>query len=186
MNSIAVGGREEGKTTLALWLARQSHLAVFVFDPRGIFVGEVVYSPEELQAAIDRHAEEGWTDDPIVYRFEGDPEEAFAEMSGVLFPPQFTRGGFALIIDEAGELQGANRICDELRRVVSQHPTDKTPGRAPEDRVHVIQTSHRLAEYHGKIKTCLNDLYIFRTRNPRDLDALDDFTGEPELREIVT
>src|SRR5271165_6715162 len=197
MNSIAVGGREEGKTTLALWLARQSHQQVFVFDPRGIFQGTVVHDPEQLEAAIAEYSqvrEEKQTaatrkvlETPIIYRIdEKAPEDAFEEMAGVLFPPQFTRGGFALIIDEAGELQGPNTINPALRRAVAQHPTEKTPGRDPVDRVHIIQTSHRLAEYHGKLKTCLNDLYMFRTRNRRDLEAIVDFTGEPELTEVVS
>ena len=53
MNSIAVGSREEGKSTLALYLAYSSHKAVFVFDPRGIFGGHVVHSGEELEQAFD-------------------------------------------------------------------------------------------------------------------------------------
>jgi len=182
MNSIAVGGREEGKSTLALFLAYTTHKAVFVFDPRGMFSGHVVNSPDELSEAIDeRIYEDG---EPIVYRFDSaDPnaiETAFEDMCSVLFPPQFTKGGFALIVDEAGELQAANSINPALRRAIAQHPTKGL------ERVHIVQTSHRLAEYHGKVKTCLNDLYIFRTKNPRDHAALVDFTGEPELVEIVS
>jgi hypothetical protein len=182
VNSIVVGGREEGKSTLALYLAYCSHRAVFVFDPRGIFHGHIVHDPEELEDAIQQ--QEYREGDAIVYRFDSiEPdavESAFADMCSVLFPPQFTRGGFALVVDESGELQGQNSIEPALRRAVAQHPT------TGEARVHIIQTSHRLAEFHGKVKTCLNDLYIFRTKNPRDHAALVDFTGEPELVDVVS
>jgi hypothetical protein len=178
VSTLAVGRRKEGKSTLALWLAFQSHAAVFVFDPRGMFAGHVVRSPEELQNAIK---EKLYADgQPIVYRFDtGNAETAFDEMADVLFPPQFTMGGFALIVDEAGELQGANQINDALRRAVAQHPTDG------DFRVTIIQTSHRLSEYHGKCKALVDELYIFRTTHPRDLQALLDYTGDESVLPIV-
>lgn len=185
MNSICVGGREEGKSTLSLWLAYRTHAAVIVFDPRGMYEGVVVQHAYELENALDEQAHmiaENPTVNvpPVVYRFDYmTAEDAFTEMSVVLFPPQFTRGGFALVVDEAGELQGANYINPALKRAVAQHPLKG------ELQDHIIQTSHRLAEYNGKVKTCLDDLYIFRTRNPRDLRALEDFTSEPELVRIV-
>ena len=178
MNIIIVGRREEGKSTLALYLAYQSHAAVFVFDPRGMFDGHVVQSPEQLQQAIsDKLYEDG---NPIVYRFDsGNAETAFEEMADVLFPPQFTRGGFALIVDEAGELQGANQINEALKRAIAQHPTKG------DFRVSIIQTSHRLPEFHGKTKALLNDLYIFQTTHPRDLQTILDYTGSEEILPIV-
>jgi hypothetical protein len=129
MNILVVGRRREGKSTLALYLAEQSHKALIVFDPRGMFDGEVVTSGEQLKEVLQDRQEQEWKREkderPIVYRYDGSgPEGAFAGMSDVLFPPQFTRGGFALIVDEAGELQSANQINDELRRAVAQHPTD--------------------------------------------------------------
>jgi hypothetical protein len=178
MNSVCIGRREEGKSTLALFLAHTTHTAVVVFDPRGIFAGHIVRSKEELEDALkDGLYEDGL---PLVYRFDStDPEEAFTEMSAALFPPHFTRGGFCLIVDEAGMLQGQNTMHPELRRAISQHPT-KGPMR-----IHIIQTTHRLQELHGKVKTCLDNLYVFCTKNARDHVALVEFTDEPELVEVV-
>ena len=98
-----------------------------------------------------------------------------------LFPPSFRVGGFAFIIDEAGYLQTANQSDENLARVVKQHPT--FPAR---DAVTVIQTNHRLAEFHGTSKALMNELYIFQTTHHRDLEALEEHTGEPEMVEIVS
>lgn len=184
MNILVVGRRREGKSTLALYLAKRSHKAVIVFDPRGMFHGEVVNSGEELEAALQERQSHGWNrpedETPIVYRYDGtDPDGAFDEMAAVLFPPQFTRGGFALIVDEAAELQGPMQINPQLRRAVAQHPFEG------DMRVTIIQTSHRLTEYHGKAKSLVDELYIFRTTNPRDLAMLLEYTGEPQAEEEV-
>lgn len=179
MNSIVIGTRGEGKSTLALWLANQTHAAVIVFDPRAMYGGHVVESSDELIDALDSHLYEDG--EPIVYQFDAEPEVAFADMASVLFPPRSEgeRGGFALIVDEAGELQGPNTILPELRLAVARHPLEG------DLRVHIIQTTHRLAEYSGKTKTVFDHLYIFRTQNPRDLSMLVDFTDSPELVDIV-
>jgi len=178
LNSICVGTRGEGKSTLALYLANQSHTAIVVFDPRGMFDGHIVYSAGELEEALDQ--EDYLDGQPIVYRFDhGDANQAFEEMARVLFPPQFTRGGFALIVDEAGDLQSSQSINLELRRAIAQHPTQG------EMRVHMIQTSHRISEFNGKTKTCLDYIYQFRTNNPRDHQALVDFTDDPAIVEVV-
>lgn len=140
--------------------------------------GHVVYTSGDLEAALD----DGIYEDgqPIVYRFDhGDVNQAFSDMAMILFPPQFTRGGFALIVDEAGELQGPQTINPDLRRAIAQHPTDG------EMRVHILQTSHRISEFNGKTKTCLDYLYQFRTNNPRDHQALVDFTDDPSIVDVV-
>ena len=180
-NFNIVGRREEGKTTLAKYLARR-YKAQFIWDPRGMIGpepnGVIVCNADDLETAIE---EKRWQGGPVVYRQEsGDPEEEFSGVCNVLFPPKFTRGGFAFVIDEAGELQNAHRIHPALLRVIKQHPTFPK-----EESVLVIQTNHRLSEFNNSCKALMNELYIFQTTLPRDLDVLDEHTGIPEIREIV-
>lgn len=180
-NINIVGRREEGKTTLALFLSRK-YKARIIWDPRGM-IGDsssavIVCSPDDLDTAI---TEGEWKKGPIVYRQEsGDVESEFTDICQVLFPPKFTRGGFAFVIDEAGELQNPHAVHPELKRVIKQHPTFPR-----QESVLVIQTNHRLSEFHNSCKALMNELYIFQTTLPRDLDVLEEHTGIPQLRDIV-
>jgi hypothetical protein len=180
-NFNIVGRREEGKTTLALFLCRR-YTAKVIWDPRGMIGDQqsavLVCTPDDLEIAI----EEGeWRRGPIVYRQEsGDVESEFTSVCQVLFPPKFTKGGFAFVIDEAGELQNPHFVHPELKRVIKQHPTFP-----PRESVLVIQTNHRLSEFHNSCKALMNELYIFQTTLPRDLDVVEEHTGIPEIREVV-
>lgn len=168
---------DEGKTTLALWLARQRHTCVVVFDPRSHIDGHIVMDAEELDEAMQD--EEIWRGRYIVYRYDmasADADEAFAEMMSVLWK----YGGYGLVVDESAELQTWASIDKRLKKTVAQHIK-----RPAERSVTVIQTNHRLPEYNGKVKTVMAELYTFRTNNPRDLDLLVDYTGDAELPEVV-
>jgi hypothetical protein len=179
LNINICGRREEGKTTLAMHLARARHRGIVAFDPRGMIQGVVVYGPDELQNAIQERA---WERGPIVYRYDsGDHAEQFGQVTEILFPPRFPLGGFAFIIDEAGMLQSPHSCDENLSRVVKQHPTFP-----PRESVTIIQTNHRLAEFHGASKALMNELYIFQTTHPRDLETLAEHTdGEQAIAETV-
>jgi hypothetical protein len=181
MNIVIVGRREEGKTTLAKFVCRRYKAKIF-WDPRAMIGcepnGVIVCSADDLEIAIE---EGDWRGGPIVYRPEsGDVEGEFAEVCGVLFPPKFTRGGFAFLIDEAGDLQNAHGVSPDLKRVIKQHPTFP-----PQESVMVVQTNHRLAEYNNSCKALLDELYIFQTTLPGDLKTLEEHTGMPEIIPIV-
>lgn len=181
MNVNIVGRREEGKTTLALYVCRR-YKAKFIWDPRGMIGcepnGIIVCTPDDLETAIQ---EEDWRGGPVVYRAEsGDVESEFTSVCEVLFPPKFTRGGFAFLIDEAGELQNAHGVHDDLKRVVKQHPTFPK-----HESVLVVQTNHRLAEFNNSCKALLDELYIFQTTLPGDLKTLEEHTGMVEITPIV-
>ena len=178
MNIVCCGRREEGKTTLAMHIARKHHRGVVVFDPRGMINGTIVYGSSELEDAIEGGM---WQNGPIVYRYDsGDANSEFDEMCSVLFPPQFTKGGFSLVVDEAGQLQTAHSINENFIRAIKQHPT--SPLR---ESVTIIQTNHRLAEFHGASKSLMNELYIFQTTYDLDLRTLEQHTGLPQMSEIV-
>lgn len=176
MNIICCGRREEGKTTLAIALAKQRHKAVVVFDPRAMCVGVPVYGVDDLEEVIQSGEHDGAV---IAYRFDdGEVDCELENLCDFLFPPRFTKGAFALVIDEAGsrKIQTYNTIHPALDRAVRQHPTQP-----PDYAVTVIQTSHRLADFHGASKSLMDELYIFNTSAPRDLQALEEHTQCPEL-----
>jgi hypothetical protein len=170
LNVNIVGRREEGKTTLAMYIARKKYGAVAVYDPRGMIEGVICNGPDDLEAAI---TEGRWKEGPLVYRcVSSDNKAEFDAMCSVLFPPGFTRGGFAVVVDESGLLQSSQGIHPELLRIVKQHPTYP-----PRESVMVIQTNHRLAEFNNSCKALMDELYIFQTTLPRDLDVLEEHTG---------
>jgi hypothetical protein len=192
MNILIIGTREEGKTTLALFKGLERHDAVVAFDPRGMIDGYVVRSPDELEEAIKDHKwivdGEGWQGNgktkrlqPIVYRCDGpDLESAFEDFCSVIFPPNFPRGGYSVIIDEAGWLQTANSINDQLFRAIKGHPTQP-----PEEEITIIQTMHTLSESNGKTRSLINEYYLFRLKAPGDTKAVQELTGIEDLPEIL-
>jgi hypothetical protein len=178
LNINVVGRREEGKTTLAMYLAASRYKGRVVFDPRGMIEGVICNGSDDLEIAIQ---ECRWQQGPLVYRCKSsDNAEEFETCCSVLFPPGFSRGGFAFVVDESGLLQSSQGINAELLRIVKQHPTYP-----PRESVMVIQTNHRLAEFNNSCKALMDELYIFQTTLPRDLDVLEEHTGLPEISEIV-
>lgn len=140
--------------------------------------GVPIYRPEDLEEAIEARA---WEQGSLVYRPQGgNAEDEFTEVCGILFPPHFKYGGFAFVVDEAGELQTAHGISPALVRIVKQHPTHP-----PEESVMIIQTNHRMAEFNNSTKALLDELYIFQTTLPGDLKSLEEHTGLPEITPIV-
>lgn len=174
MNLIVCGRRLEGKSTLSLKLARESHRGIVIFDPRGMFAGFRCADAGDVDDAI---REREWEKQPIILTPAGDPMDCFSDLCDVLFPPQFTLSDFGLVIDEAGMLQSSHSSHPALARAVAQHPHRG---------ITIIQNTHRLPEIHGKSKALMDDLYIFKTTHPGDLATLLDFVeGDAEVIERV-
>ncbi len=183
---VLVCGRiKEGKTSRALYLARQWSRGVVVWEPRhrmtvrdlpACYVDNTilyVHSGDELEDAIeDRAFESG----PIVFQPDGlDLEGQFVEMCEVLFNPPERFENFALIVDEAADLQSAHRIGPELSRAVKQHPRS----------VLIIQTTHSLQDWHRSSRDLTSEVHTFRLRG-RSLEALVNFCdGDAELSEKI-
>ena len=174
MNTLICGRMKEGKTTLALYLAREWANGVVAWDPRHRITGATyVYSGDELEDAI---MDKKWRDGLIVFRPDGlRIEEQFDEMCGVLFTPVERFDHFALVIDEAADLQSAHRISPRLSQAVRQHPRS----------VLIVQTTHSLQDWHRASKDLTSDVYTFRLRG-RSLQALVEFCdGGSEMYETV-
>jgi hypothetical protein len=151
MNCLVCGRMKEGKTTFALYLAREWSSTVIVWDPRHMIDGAVYVSDaEELEDAI---YEQEWKKGPIIFRPDGlRLSEDFDAMCQVLFTPPERFGAFALVIDEASDMQSAHKIAPHLSRCIRQHPRT----------VLIVQTTHSLQDWHRASRDLTNELYCFR------------------------
>lgn len=174
MNILICGRMKQGKTTLALYLAKEWCKGRIAWDPRHRITGSVyVHNAEELEDAIH---EKKWRDGLIVFRPDGlRLEEQFDELCSVLFTPVERFDHFALIIDEAADLQSAHRISPRLSQCIRQHPRT----------VLIIQTTHSLQDWHRASRDLTNAVYSFCLRG-NSLRALVDFCdGGDELYNLI-
>lgn len=174
MNILVCGRMKEGKTTFAIYLAKGWSDGVLIWDPRHMIQGTTyVQDSDELEDAIQ---EKEWRKGPIVFRPDGlRIEEQFEEMCSNIFNPPERFENFSLIIDEASDLQSANRIAPHLSRVIRQHPRS----------VLVIQTTHSLQDWARPSRDLMSHLYCFRLVG-RSLKAVIDFCdGSDELEKTI-
>jgi hypothetical protein len=169
---------KQGKTTLAMYLARQRGFAVVAWDPRNMIPGDVVcWSPDELQEAIELMKEgEIPSNSVIVYRFDSvDVYGEFNAMCAVLFPPGCSLGSFSLVVDEAAQLQKSNWILPSFDRAIRQHPRS----------VDIYQTTHSLQDFFRSSRDNVTDIYTFALMG-KSLDSVIDFTeGDDETRQMI-
>ena len=178
---LCTGTRREGKTTLAIHLAREWSQTVVAWDPRASIkklLGDdaiEVRSGEELRAHLetgdyleDEHGNPYPIPKVLIYRSES--EDGFQELCDVLFPPFFEgyQGGLALIVDEAGSLQTSHSIHPALNRAIGQCP----------DTVLIVQTTHMISEWHGKSRSCMNEMFLFRQVGARNWDVVAENCGD--------
>jgi hypothetical protein len=178
VNKLVCGRMKQGKTTLAMYLARERGFAIVAWDPRNMIQGDVVcWGPEQLQDAIEAiKAGELAHDAVIVYRFDStDVHGEFNAMCAVLFPPMFTFGSFSLVVDEAAQLQKSNWILPSFDRAIRQHPRS----------VDIYQTTHSLQDFYRSSRDNVTDLYTFSLMG-KSLESVVDFTeGDDETKQMI-
>lgn len=176
MNVLVCGRMKEGKTTFAIYIAREWSDGVLIWDPRHMINADgatYVQDAEELEDAIQDKA---FLKGPIIFRPDGlKVEEQFEEVCDCLFNPPERFDNFSFIIDEASDLQSANRIAPHLSKCIRQHPRS----------VLIIQTTHSLQDWARPSKDLMSYLYCFRLIG-RSLKAVVDFCdGSDELEETI-
>lgn len=176
MNILVCGRMKQGKTTLAIYLAKQWAFGVVVWDPRNMIetVPEnVVHDPDELEDAIK---EKRWRNGLIVYRpLSLEPGDEFAAMCEMLFTPADRFEHFAIVVDEASQMQSSHSIQPYLSLAVRQHPRSAL----------IVQTTHSLQDWHRASKDMMSRLYCFRLQG-RSLEAVVDYCdASDELRETI-
>ena len=182
MNVLDVGTRGVGKSTLALYQAKQWGGTTIIFDPRGSYryVGlqcpDVDTLMQHLETAdyVDPKTGEAL---PLVYHVDADPVASFDDLCGAIFPPRFEgfQGRVALIVDESRNLQSPHFISPSLDRVV---------GQAPINDVLIIQTTHEIKEWNSKSKSVMDEMFLFYQKGPANRRLIAEYCGE-EVAEIV-
>lgn len=176
MNIVIIGRSREGKTTLALFLARRASECTLAWNPRSAEVLETdekhtIHSTEELREAIN----EQWylsgvlslkpQELDIVPEFEAYCDWIFRNLRG-----------YSFIVDEAGlDVQKSQAINPHLRRLIVSHGTE---------RACIIQTTHFQADLFRTSTGLVNEMYIFQQTRPADLEIIERQWGE-EIAELV-
>jgi hypothetical protein len=172
INSLVIGRRGLGKSTLAEWLADQETDNKIVFDPNNQFKDALVSTSdlEEFQEHLE--ASEN-SDEPFFLAFVpvGEVEMEWDRFAPVIWP----YGDYALIIDESHWLQKPNYINPWLSRFMRQAPRRE---RDDENPVDIIMTAHRPTDINGIVLGLSDFEYIFRTTKSRDIKYLEQEFGE--------
>ena len=162
---LDIGRRGQGKTTLALYLARKSARR-FVFDPRGLVEqtpGDRLKtsSPTLIAQGVDRVVEGQIPELVITPILE--PQTAFNALINELYEwlKRDPKASFALVIDELRFLPDLETPQFEWLLRCSQP-----------DRVHVILTCHRPADIPVNVRAIADQWLIFRVTQEHDLKVI--------------
>jgi hypothetical protein len=169
---------KEGKTTLGIYLATCWSPGVIIWDPRhmvDIPNAEYVINGDELDDAIH---DGKWKKGPIIFRPSAKHiEQDFEELSNTLFDPpeKYAVEGFAIVIDEAAQLQRPQSLLPSLDVIVRQHPRS----------VLVVQCTHSLQDYGRASKDLMSALYCFRQVGNSLEKVVEYCDGDDEFREVI-
>lgn len=168
MNGLAFGKRHQGKTTLALHLARQLDVTLCAFDINRQFhfsPDSAVSTEDDVRALLLAGERE------IIFRPGLDVKADFEALSRALCDWQ----DLVILVDESSRLQGANWL----------HPwLDELIRRSDSERVHLIQTLHRPSDAANICRALASDWYIFHTTQPASLGCIADQCGR-EVAELA-
>lgn len=156
-----IGRRRQGKSTLALSLARAYDRTTIVFDPNDQFGAVPII--EDLVVWM------GDSDERSIGRIvpSEKPDEAFSDIAAVLDGGRWNWSDYVLIVDEASMLMSPSWIHPNLERYARTAPKD----------VRIILTTHRPVDIHSLIRGLATDWYIFQQVLARDLKAIEDQFG---------
>jgi hypothetical protein len=166
---LVIGKRLQGKTTLAVYLARKNPRR-FIFDPRGMIEpardGFVVSGQSTLiMQGVDQviEGDEGMRE--IVVRPTLDVQSAFNAMVNELY--QWLKAEpsarFVLLIDEIRFIKDLQTPQFEWLLRCSQP-----------DRVHVIMTCHRPIDIPTDVRAIADNWLVFRMTQEHDLKTLSE------------
>lgn len=180
---LILGKRRQGKSTLAFALAINRHSVVVIFDPDRQYqhcadipmyvanVSEIPMAMNLLMRAMENPSL-GTTVIAVT------PEKKIQDEVWNAFSDTVSQypGGYAVIIDEAWNLQKANSINPKLQDMIrssgNRPPIGSGSVEHNEDFT-LIQTSHRFADLSTNVRSVATDFYIFRSTLTHDLDAIE-------------
>lgn len=165
MLSVIIGRRRQGKSTLALALARGEKRTTIVFDPNN------QYENLEIIQDIAQWMETS-SPDSVGRIVPTDPKTDWEALTAVLDGGTWNWGEYTLIVDECSMLMSPSYVHPILERYARTCPKD----------VSLILTTHRTVDVNTLFRALATDWFIFNQHLDRDLENIEDNFG----KEIAT
>lgn len=160
MLGICIGRRRQGKSTLALALARAERNTTIVFDPNDQYGHlPIISNLADWMEKADAHSVGRIVPTEPVADFE----EIVAELDG----GGWKWGEYTLIVDECSMLMNPSKVHPALERYARTSPKD----------VSVILTTHRTVDVHTLFRSLATDWFFFNQQLDRDLETIEDNFG---------
>lgn len=167
MLAVVIGRRRQGKSTLALALARAKRQSTIIFDPNDQF--RAVASLPDVDA-LPQWLEQSRADS-IVRLVPAPPvEETWAALADTLDGGNWNWAEYTLILDECSMLMQPNHLDEKLERFARTCPND----------VHLVLTTHRPRDVHPLFRALATDWFVFQSTIELDQRVLRDNFG-PQL-----
>lgn len=168
MLAVIVGRRRQGKSTLALALAKAKKQTAIIFDPNDQFCA--IQRIEDLEKWMDESAPDS------VGRIVPDPpvEDHWNYIADLLDGGKWEWSEYTLILDECSMLMSPHFVDAKLERFARTSPKD----------IHLILTTHRARDVHPLFRALATDWFVFQTSIALDLDSLRKNFGD-ELADTV-
>lgn len=160
MLAVIIGRRRQGKSTLALSLAKSHKQTIIVFDPNNQY--EALPVIPDLAAFMAES-----TPDSIGRIVPTDPKADWEEITTILDGGHWAWGEYTLIVDECSMLMSPSYVHPVLERYARTCPKD----------VHVILTTHRTVDVNTLFRALATDWFIFNQHLDRDLENIADNFG---------
>jgi hypothetical protein len=174
-DSVIIGRKKLGKTTMAFYQARLNAQYIIIYDGCCQFqIFPSASNPKALQELLSMKDEDGSLVNPICYQPSGEALDNFAAFADACW--RSTRRPQAIIVDEAGELQGPGSMEPNLSRLIRQ---------AHRYHMCVIQTCHRPPDLHRRSWALGSQYIFFRTTDQRDLERIEEHCGS-EVAALVS
>lgn len=160
MLAVIIGRRRQGKSTLALALAKTAGRTVIVFDPNDQYGHlERIENVEEFMATS--------SPDSTGRIVPTDPKLDWEALTAVLDGGRWAWGDYALIVDECSMLMTPSWVHPQLERYARTSPQD----------VSIILTTHRTVDVHTLFRALATDWFVFHQHLDRDLENIADNLG---------
>lgn len=168
MLAVIVGRRRQGKSTLALALAKAKRQTILIFDPNNQF--GAIPAIDDIETWLES------ADEKSIGRIIPNPpvEDAWAELADILDGGKWEWAEYTLILDEASMLMSPHQLDDRLERFARTSPKD----------VHLILTTHRARDINPLFRALATDWFVFQTNIALDIETLRKNFGD-EMAQIV-
>jgi len=167
--AVIIGRRRQGKSTLALALAKQSNRATIVFDPNDQYCNlpQIEDLHEWMENSTPQSVGRILATDPVA-----DFEAIVDELDGGVWRWQ----DYAFIVDECSMLMSPSYVHPFMERYARTSPKD----------VEVILTTHRVTDVNTLFRSLATDWFVFQQYMELDIQYLTDQFGKPFAMECKT